>query len=161
MTQYPKVKLTPEEEKRWKEIQNFRFPHHTQRRQLTEFFWKKAVEAFGEPAFLCSFILAGITAELAHRTKLLEQGVNMTRFTSWSNLIQKERDKETKKLAQEIKDNYRNVWVHVDPERIEKYLKENTSFGSSDLVMNVANASAMALDPLEKTMQLLARLFAE
>ena len=106
--------------------------------------------------------MAGITAELAHRTKLLEQGVGTrgnAQFRSWDGLIKKEKDEQTRELAQEIKDKYRNVWVHVDPEQIETYLRENAGFRSSDLALNVAFASAMALDPLERTKKLLARLF--
>lgn len=123
------------------------------------------MEAFGQGAFLCSSILAGITAELAHKTRLQEQGVEMRgsngRQKAWGRLIEfDEKDEYVRKVAKEIKDKHRNIWVHPDLEEIESYAKRKGGSSRSDAVMNVAFASA-DLEPLEMTKALLGRLFTE
>jgi hypothetical protein len=166
MTSRGLLNLSGEEQKRWKEIQEFVFHHAPRRRQVTELFWKKSVEAFGRGDFLSSSILAGITAELAHKTRLLEQGVEMRgkngRRKSWHELIKHdEKDEDIRKIAKEIKDKHRNVWVHPDLDKIEEHLKRGKGFlFRSDAGMNVASASA-DFEPLEMTKRLLARLFGE
>ena len=165
MSSKPVLSLDDDEKKRWKEVQEFGFPHASRRRQVTDFFWKKSVEAFGQGAFLCSSILAGITAELAHRTRLREQGVEMRKTNgrpkSWGELIKcDEKDQNVREIAKDIKDKYRNMWVHPDIDKIESFAKRKGSSLWTDATMNVAFASA-DLEPLEKTKALLVRLFVE
>jgi hypothetical protein len=147
MSSKPLLNLNDDEKKRWKEVQEFRFPHASRRRQVTDFFWRQSVEAFRQGAFLCSSILAGITAELAHETRLRELGVV------------DEKDECAKEIAKEIKDS-RNMWVHPDLDEIESYVKRKGGSLWSDATMNIAFASAN-LEPLEMTRALLARLFIE
>jgi len=165
MTSRPLLNLSNDERKRWKKIQEFAFSHATPGRQVTNFFWRQSVEAFDQGAFLCSSILASITAELAHKTSLKEQGVEMKekdgRPKMWGRLIQcDEKDEDIKKIAIEIKDRYRNVWAHPDYEEIKVYLKRRGASVWSDAAMNIAFASA-DLKPLELTRDLLARLFGQ
>jgi len=41
----------------------------------------------------------------------------------WGKLIEyDEKDEDIKKIAKEIKDKYRNIWVHPDLDEIEQYL---------------------------------------
>jgi hypothetical protein len=121
------LNLTPEEKKRWENIQNFRFSPPLRGGRVISLFWRSAVEAFGCGAFICSSVLAGVTAELAHKMKLREQGVNIERkggrSKMWGKLIEyDEKDEDIKKIAKEIKDKYRNIWVHPDLDEIEQYL---------------------------------------
>ena len=165
MSSNPLLNLNDDEKKRWKEVQDFRFPHSSRRRQVTDFFWRQSVEAFRQGAFLCSSILAGITAELAHKTRLHELGVETRdergRSKTWHTLIEcDEKDECAKEIAKEIKDSYRNMWIHPDLDEIESYVKRKGGSLWSDATMNVALASAN-LEPLEMTRALLARLFVE
>ncbi len=164
MSSDPLLNLNDDEKKRWGKIKEFSFPHASRGRQVTDFFWKRSVEAFCEGAFLCSSILAGITAELAHKTRLRERGVEMRRdgrAKPWGRLIEfDEKDECVREIAKEIKDKHRNVWVHADLEEIEAYAKRKGSYLSSDATINFALASA-DLEPLEMTRALLARLFVE
>ena len=110
MSSYPVLNLDDDEEKRWKAIQEFGFPHASRGRQVTDFFWKKSVEAFNQGAFLSSTILAGITAELAHKTRLREQGIEMRdtkgRPKAWSMLIEcDEKNENVREIAKSIKDS--------------------------------------------------------
>jgi len=78
----------------------------------------------------------------------------------WGELIEyDEKDEDIKKIAREIKDKYRNIWVHPDLDEIEQYLTREGGTLSSDAEMNVGFASAMALVPLDLTRQLLAKLY--
>jgi hypothetical protein len=80
----------------------------------------------------------------------------------WGELIQyDEKDEDIKKIAREIKDKYRNIWVHPDLDEIEQYLTREGGTLSSDAEMTVGFASAMALVPLDLTRQLLAKLYAQ
>jgi len=165
MTSRPLLNLGDDERRRWKEIQEFAFSHAAPGRQVTNFFWRQSVEAFDRGAFLCSSILAGITAELAHKTRLKEQGVEIKekdgRPKTWGSLIQCDKKNEhIKKIAMEIKDRYRNVWVHPDHEEIKAYLKRRGASVWSDAAMNFAFASA-DLKPLELTIDLLTGLFGQ
>jgi len=147
MSSNPLLNLNDDEKKRWKEVQEFRFPHASPGRQVTDFFWRQSVEAFRQGAFLCSSILAGITAELARKTRARELGVV------------DEKDECAEEIAKAIKDS-RNMWVHPDLDEIESYVKRKGGSLWSDATMNIASASAN-LEPLEMTRGLLARLFIE
>ena len=125
---------------------------------MVNFFWDKTKEAYSETSFLCSIILAGITAELAHKTRLREEYVK-TKGRIWAELIKCEKDGETRRIAKQIKDDYRNVWVHPDLEEIESYLGSSGGPMTTDVALNIAFASAKALDLLEITKNFLSRLF--
>jgi len=160
------LNLTPDEKKRWENIQNFRFSPPPRGGRVISLFWRSAVEAFGCGAFICSSVLAGVTAELAHKMKLRKQGVSIQRKRGrpkmWGELIEyDEKDEDIKKIAREIKDKYRNIWVHPDLDEIEQYLTRMGGTASSDAEMTVGFASAMALVPLDLTRQLLAKLYAQ
>ena len=160
MYKRPLLNLMPEEEATWKNIQDFRLPYTTQRRQVTKLFWAIAVEAFGKGLFICSFVLAGITAELAYKTKLREQGVEIERRQPWGEVINHyAMEEETKKLATEIKEKYRNPWVHANIDEIESFLKNQGGPVTSSAELNVALASGLALKALCATQQLLTLLF--
>ena len=115
------LRVNSDEEKCRKSIQRFRFSHPSCEGQVTGLFWRKAVEAFAKGDFICSVILACVTAELAHKTKLREQGAETRRpdgkSKTWSKLIHRyEKDKEIRRIANEIRDEYRNIWVHPNYE---------------------------------------------
>lgn len=159
MCERPPLNLTPDEETTWKNIQDFRFPT-AQRRQVTKLFWTMAVEAFGKYLFICSFVLAGMTAELAYKEKLREQGVKTKRGELWGNVIKHyPMEEKTKKLAREIKDKYRNPWVHADIDEIESFLKNQGGPVTSSAELNIALASGSVLEALSATQQLLTLLF--
>ena len=165
MTTRKTLNLTPEEKKCWENIRNFRFSPPRRGGGMIRIFWRSAVEAFDCAAFICSCVLAGITAELAHKMKLQEQRVEMTRNDgspkSWSQLIEgDEKDKDIKKIAREIKDKHRNIWVHPNLDEIVQYVRRMGGIVSSDAEMTVGFASAKALVPLDLTRQLLAKLYA-
>jgi len=111
-------------------------------------FWRTALEEFIKDDLICSIILAGITAELAHKAKLGKRG-------NWGTLIEKyEKDERIKEKADRIRLDYRNVWVHADIEKMEKHLKIRTT----DAELNVALASGDALEALVLTAQFLTML---
>ncbi|MEM2107432.1 MAG: hypothetical protein QXI59_03520 [Candidatus Bathyarchaeia archaeon] len=87
----PELHLNHDEERCWKDIQRFRFSHPSPEGQVIGLFWRKAVEAFAKGDFICSIILAGVTSELAHKTRLHEQGAKIKRPNgrpkSWKKLI--------------------------------------------------------------------------
>ncbi|MEM3381520.1 MAG: hypothetical protein QXQ11_05110 [Candidatus Bathyarchaeia archaeon] len=64
----------------------FGFHIHLLKDKLSDF-----VEAFAKGDFICSIILAGVTSELAHKTRLHEQGAKIKRPNgrpkSWKKLI--------------------------------------------------------------------------
>jgi hypothetical protein len=163
-TLHRKLRLSTDEEKRWKDIREFRFSHGTPERQFTLLFWRKALDAFEESNFICSSIMAGIASELAHKTRLVEQGVEMRkpngRFQIWNDLInQYEKDDETKRIATKIKDEYRNVWIHPNYEELMLYLRGKGGPVTTDPEINISFASAKVTELLDLTYQLLGRLF--
>lgn len=69
-----------------------------------------------------------------------------------------EKDEEIKKVATEIKNKFRNLWVHPDLEEIEEYSRNKGVALWTDPTLNIAIASA-SLEPLVLTKILLTKLF--
>jgi len=159
----PKLNLTPEEQRLWEDVQILRITDTSRDGRFIGFFWNKAVTAYRNLDFVSSIVLAGITAELAHRTKLCKQNVEMCwknrRPKLWGDLIKyNEKDKQIQKIAKEIKDPHRNTWIHPDVEKIEKYLRSEGLVITTDVGLNIGFASANALKVLGLTAQLLKML---
>jgi len=159
----PNLNLTPKEEELWNKIQRLQVVKTSREKQFIDFFWKKAVTAYEDGEFVASIVLAGITAELSHRTRLREKKMKMYlkrgKPKPWGYLIDHdERDKKIQKITREIKDKHRNVWVHPDVKKIEKYLKSEGLVITTDVGLNIGFASANALKVLGLTAQLLKML---
>lgn len=159
----PNLKLNPNEQRLWEGVQALRVTDPSREGLFIRSFWNKAVTAYCDLDFVSSIVLVGITAELAHRTKLRKQNVEMYwkngRPKLWGDLIERdEKDKEIQKIAREIKDKHRNVWVHPDVEKIERYLRSEGIVITTDVGLNIGLASAIALKVLGLTAQLLKML---
>ncbi len=107
-----------------------------------------------------------MTAELAQKTKLRDQGIEMKKpdghRKSWNDLIKyDEKEDEIKKIAARIKDDYRNKWIHPNLDELKVYLKERTGIVTSDHELNIGLASGKALEILELTGQFLKKLFGD
>ena len=147
----PTLNLTVEERKLLKDIQSVRVTDPSHEGQLINSLWKRAVNAL-ECDLICSHILAGITAELAHKKRLREQGAEMKypngSWKSWSDLIKKyEKNEKIRDKANKIRVDYRNVWVHPNLEELKTYLKSKGGPITSDTETNIGFASAK--EPLE------------
>jgi len=159
----PNLNLKPNEQRLWEGVQALRVTDTSREGQFIGFFWNKAVTAYRNFDFVASIVLAGITAELSHRTKLRKQKVKMYlergKPKLWGYLIDHdEKDKKIQKITRKIKDPHRNTWIHPDVEKIQKYLKIEGLPITTDIGLNIGFASANALKVLGLTAQLLKML---
>lgn len=107
-----------------KEVEYFKVKIPSREGQIVEFLWRQAIECYNQKHFLATVVLGGILAEVAHRAKVQEKG--MENFRDWGSLIKCSAqcgivDQRTRELLDKIRKEYRNPWIHLNLKEIENY----------------------------------------
>jgi len=138
-------------------LKNFNFYPAKQNEQIVKSLLEEIKYCHLNDKFIATVVLAGITTEFAHRTKLEERGKEIKNKT-WKDLIDEDNsvDQSTKDLLHDIRKKYRNPWIHFDLKELETHANHRFS----DMGMYIASISAKdALESLKLLMEAIKQIY--
>lgn len=132
---------------------------------VVETLWDQATQSYFNGMFASAAIVSGTCAEAAHRFYCSESGIgkNKVKNMKWEALInysasKKVIDSPIQCVLNRIRTDYRNMWVHVDLDKITK-ADPMGGAGMGKSVTALVLSQQQSLDCLWLTVVVLSRLY--